>query len=270
MEVDGFWLDAHSGAIPDALYAVAEAAIPRLPNLSAIIFEIFPSFVPVVGLELVEEQLHRLRALWSHRAAAANVSSPRPIIVRSRDDSELMPGAWERALGALVTGQPADGAPADLRQDPSIRIVNGLIFEFRASMIVGTLRLTSRLLMLALGPDAFRTILLDYASKIPPQLYGSNEAEEFAKHLQSLGLHVPHLAKILEFEQATLATLVDDKSRTVRFDVEPLPLLRALTEGRVPPDNLQLGNFEIELTADGDTGQYAGDYKPPTYGLPFH
>src|SRR5262245_9284997 len=53
MEVDGFWLDAHSGAIPDALYAIAEELIPRLPNLGAIIFEIFPSFVPEVGLDMV-------------------------------------------------------------------------------------------------------------------------------------------------------------------------------------------------------------------------
>jgi uncharacterized protein (UPF0276 family) len=57
MERDGFWLDAHSGAIPDSLYAVAEELVPRLPNLKAIIFEIFPSFVPVVGLELVREQI---------------------------------------------------------------------------------------------------------------------------------------------------------------------------------------------------------------------
>ena len=68
MELDGFWLDAHSGAIPDALYSVAEQLIPRLPNLGAIIFEIFPSFVPVVGLDLVEEQIHRLHALWRRRA----------------------------------------------------------------------------------------------------------------------------------------------------------------------------------------------------------
>jgi uncharacterized protein (UPF0276 family) len=57
MELEGFWLDAHSGAIPDPLYAIAERIIPRLPNLKAIIFEIFPSFVPVVGLDLVREQI---------------------------------------------------------------------------------------------------------------------------------------------------------------------------------------------------------------------
>ena len=72
MEMDGFYLDAHSGAIPDALYAVAERLIPRLPNLSAIIFEIFPSFVPLVGLELVRVQLERLRELWNLRPTPGN------------------------------------------------------------------------------------------------------------------------------------------------------------------------------------------------------
>lgn len=43
MELDGFWLDAHSGAIPDALLAICETVVPRLPNLAAIAFEIFPS-----------------------------------------------------------------------------------------------------------------------------------------------------------------------------------------------------------------------------------
>ena len=124
-----------------------------------------------------------------------------------------MPEAWERALGALVTGQPCEGRVAlELREDPGIKIIRGLVFEFRASMIVGTLRLTSRLLMLALGHDAFRTILLDYSHKVPPQAYGSLEADAFGRYVRLLQLQVPYLAKVLEFEQATLATLTDDPS----------------------------------------------------------
>ena len=105
MEVDGFWLDAHSGAIPDALYAVAERVIPRLPNLRAIVFEIVPSFVPVVGLDLVEEQIHRLHALWTDRPTTTPpATQPRPITISidTHDDDALLPEAWERALGALV------------------------------------------------------------------------------------------------------------------------------------------------------------------------
>jgi uncharacterized protein (UPF0276 family) len=271
MELDGFWLDAHSGAIPDALYAVAERVIPRLPNLGAIVFEIFPSFVPVVGLELVEEQIHRLHALWGRRTIEQATRAPlAPIVVRPQDSGELLPEAWERALGALVTGQPQDGVPDDLRQDPAIGVISGLIFEFRASMIVGTLRLTSRLLMLALGPGAFRTILLDYASKIPPQSYGSLEAEAFGGYLKGLDLKVPHLATILEFERATLATLIDDQPRVVKFEVEPLPLLRALADGRLPTEVPQSGDFEIELTADGAASLNGVDLKGVAGAYPFH
>jgi uncharacterized protein len=272
MEVDGFWLDSHSGAIPDALYAIVERVIPRLPNLGAIIFEIFSSFVPVVGLDLVEEQIHRLHALWARRMIAHTAPSPAPmpLVVRPQDNDDLLPEAWERALGALVTGQPAEGVPDDLKQDPAIRVVKGLIFEFRASMIVGTLRLTSRLLMLALGPEAFRTILLDYTSRIPPQSYGSLEAEAFSQYLDALGLKVPHLATILEFERATLETLIDDQTRIVKFDVEPLPLLRALAEGRLPTEVPQAGDFEIELTADGAASLNGVDLKAMEAAYPFH
>src|SRR5260370_16054750 len=103
----------------------------------------------------------------------------------------------------------------ELRADPGVAVVRGLIQEFRASMIVSTLRLTSRLLMLALGTDAFRTVLQDYWSKVPPQSYGSLQAEAFGNYLRALDLKVPHLANILEFEKAALATLTDDVTRVV-------------------------------------------------------
>ena len=115
MEVDGFWLDAHSGAIPDALYAISERVVPKLPNLGAIIFEIFPSFVSIVGLDVVEEQIHRLRALWARRAAVERpLRSMATTTLDSPPAEVLVPEVWERALGALVTRQPADDAPPDL------------------------------------------------------------------------------------------------------------------------------------------------------------
>ena len=138
-------------------------------------------------------------------------------------------------------------------------------------MIVATLRLTSRLLMLSLGPEAFRTILLDYTGKVPPQAYGSREAEAFGAYLRELDLKVPHLAKVLEFEEATLATLADDQPRIVKFGFEPLPLLRALSEGRLSAEVGQPGDFEIELTAGGGSAELIG-MSPESVGgaQPFH
>lgn len=274
MELDGFWLDAHSGAIPDPLYAVCEDLIPRLPSLGAIVFEIFPSFVPEVGLELVEEQLERLRALWalrSERSAEASDPARRPLRLVVDPPGAASPEAWERALGGLVTGGPAgDEMGEELSLDPGIRVVEGLIHEFRASLIVGVLRLTSRLLMLTLGPDAFRTILADYWSKVPPQMYGSLEADAFASYLADLDLRVPHLAKVLEFEQAVTATLADDRARIVSFDFEPIPLLRALAEGRLPDAPPEPGDFEIELTADGPAGVGLELDEQLQEAFPFH
>jgi uncharacterized protein (UPF0276 family) len=274
MELDGFWLDAHSGAIPDALYAIAERVIPRLPNLGAIIFEIFPSFVPEVGLDLVAEQMQRLHALWALRRRSDDVHAVSPPLAVSSpavNGGAASPQAWEQALGAVVTGRPPEHQIGrELRGDPGTGVIRGLIQEFRASMIVGTLRLTSRLLMLALGTDAFRTILQDYWSKVPPQSYGSLEAEAFGNYLRALDLKVPHLAKILEFEQAALATLTDDVTRIVKFDFEPLPLLRALAEGRLPDLVGEVGAYEIELTADGatDVANLGVERLPDT--IPFH
>ena len=137
-------------------------------------------------------------------------------------------------------------------------------------MIVSTLRLTSRLLMLALGTDAFRTVLQDYWSKVPPQSYGSLEAEAFGNYLRALDLKVPHLANILEFEKAALATLTDDVTRVVRFDFEPLPLLRALSEGRLPDLVGEVGAYEIELTADGASGVAGVAVEQAPEAFPFH
>jgi hypothetical protein len=36
----------------------------------------------------------------------------------------------------------------------------------------------------------------------------------------------------------------------VSFDVEPIPLLRALADGRLPEEPGRLGHYEVEITSD--------------------
>jgi hypothetical protein len=272
MEMDGFWLDAHCGAVPQALHAAAERLIPALPNLKAIIFEIFPSFVPVVGLELVRDQIERLHGLWALRSreAAPQLAAMQPRL-DPRGLDAASPAAWENALGNLVIGRPAnDELSRDLAGEPGVRVVQRLIHEFSASRIVRVLRLTSRLLMLTLGPEAFRAILADYWSKTTPELYANREAETFADYLQTLDLPVPHLATLVEFERSAAATLVDGTTRVVHFDFEPLPLLRALADGRLPSESGRPGNYEIEITPE-DSGEVIGlDPAPAQPAIPFH
>jgi len=153
----------------------------------------------------------------------------------------------------LVVGKAADDISPqlalELSEEPGVRIVERLIHEFRGSMIVRVLPLTSRFIMLALGTEAFRTILADYWSKVTPQMYASVEAESFAEYMNGLKLKVPHLAKVLEFERATALTNTDGVARVVQFDFEPMPLLRAIAEGRLPEEPPRQGDFEVELTA---------------------
>jgi hypothetical protein len=65
-----------------------------------------------------------------------------------------------------------------------------------------------------------------------------------------LGVGVPQLAEVLEFELAVLETLVDGKTRLVRFGFDPLPMLLALGDGNLPTEPSRIGPFEIEITPD--------------------
>jgi uncharacterized protein (UPF0276 family) len=271
-ELDGFYLDAHSGGIPEPLHKIVEDVIPHLPNLKAIIFEIFPSFIPVVGLDLVKDQLEWLRAVWQRRRCAEEVplkiNPPRPEVERA---DAIPPAVWERALGRLVVGLAADDQIGrELAQEPGVRIVERLIHEFRASMIVRVMPLTSKFIMLAMGTEAFRTILADYWSRVTPQMYASSEANSFAQYLTKLNLAVPHLAKIVEFEQAVTSTNIDGSTRIVHFDFEPLPLFRAISEGRLPKEPPRAGDFEIELTADGVGSEIGAAGEAVPQSSPFH
>ena len=138
---DNYWLDAHSGPIPDELFRIAEQLVSMLPNLRAIIFEIYPTFVPLVGLDAIRHEIHRLRSLWEGRRSVETKSTPAYWPQGAAPSVALNSEAWERALGRLVTGQTAENdLQRELASDPSIALVRGLIHEFRASMIVGPCR----------------------------------------------------------------------------------------------------------------------------------
>lgn len=252
-EMEGFWLDAHSGAIPDPLMAIAREVIPHLPNLKAMMFEVFASFLPHIGLDAVRGELIKMKELWALRrpghvpTTAANNGQPLHVVA-----DVFGPKEWETALGRLVIGQPP-GSPLELELavDPGVALVQALIKEFRASMVVQVYRLTCRLMMLALTPDVFRLILEDFWSQSPPKQFAASEAEAFADYLVAKDLRLPQLQNILALERATVRTLMDDKPRVVHFNIDPLPMLRALAEGHLLENPGQEGDYEIEVTPDG-------------------
>jgi uncharacterized protein (UPF0276 family) len=253
-EFEGYWLDAHSGAVPDRLLAMAREIVPQLPNLKAIVFEVFASFLPRFGLPAVRTELDRLRELWARRQPGKPAAPRTGARALAGDDAASDVVAWEASLGALVVGQPATSPLArELAQDPGVALMRTLIHEFRASMVVGVYRLSCRLMMLALTPDVFRAMLEDFWTHEPPRAFAASEAEAFMAYLRRRELRLPQLAKVLEFEKAAMDTLLDGKSRVVHFAADPFPLLRALAEGRLPDIIPQEGDYEIELEPEAAT-----------------
>lgn len=253
MEIDDYWLDAHSGAIAEPLFEIAKKIIPTLPNLRAIIFEIFPAYVESVGLGVVRAQIEHLHELWDKRqqantqataAASVHVLPPAP-------PDRVTSLEWESTLGALVVGQVPTSALGDqLAADPGVNLISRLVNEFRGSMIVSVLPLTSRMIMLSLGIDTFRLILSEFWREQPPRLFASSEALAFADFLQRQELAYAKLMKILEYECAVVETLLDDQTRIVSFDFDPFPLIRALAQRRLPDVAGAVGAFEIEITGE--------------------
>ena len=71
MELDGYWLDAHSGAVPDAVWALLDWTLPRCRNIGGVTFEVFGSWVEHVGLARIREDLQRLRDAWTRDQPAS-------------------------------------------------------------------------------------------------------------------------------------------------------------------------------------------------------
>ncbi len=266
MERDGFWLDAHSGPVPEALWQLVRGLPARLPALQAVIFEMFPTFIAEQGTQTVGDELLRLSAWLDEGAAEAPPASAPPAqpvappleLATAPVAHEDTGDDWETALTELVTGQPLDAGSAAsaaswraaLEGEAGVPLLRDLVFSFRASMLVQALPLTMRLLLANLAPEAVRLVQRDAFAHQPPRLYAALEAEAFATHVHARGLHVPHFAELVDYELALARTLIDGQPRVVSFGVEPMPLLRALAEGRLPDEVPQAGRFEIELLPD--------------------
>lgn len=247
--MDGYWLDAHSGPIPTSLIDRAREIVTLLPNVGAIIFEIYPSFVESVGVDEICRQLELLRELWSLRGCRADRPGEARTHIPETNAHAASPSAWEAELGSLVIGRtPSSAFGTKLASDGGTDLLQKLALEFRASMIATNLPRTTRLMILALGEVVFRRILSKYRDCVTPQMFGGREARAFACFVQDLAIGVPQLAEVVEFELAVLDTLHDETTRVVRFEFDPLPMLLALGDGRLPDLPSRSGPFEIEIT----------------------
>lgn len=60
----GFYTDAHDGAVPEPVWDLLDAALPRVPNAIGVVFEVLDRHAARLGPDLVARQVERARAAW--------------------------------------------------------------------------------------------------------------------------------------------------------------------------------------------------------------
>ncbi len=248
-ELNGLWMDSHSGPIDERLLAITREILPDLPNLKQITYEIFDSYIPVVGDRTIIREMENVRNLWENRKTAYTIPEtkqmPREVIAVQKMNSELEPEQWERILGSLVIGKPTENLGYDDRA--RVDTYQYLIREFRASMIARIFKLTTRYMMLVLGKEAFVVVLRDFWSGCAPEQLSYKEALNFSDYLFEKNFKLPWLFRLLKYEVAVLRTLMDNELRIVHFDADPTPMFNALSQGKLPDQIGTVGNYEVEV-----------------------
>jgi uncharacterized protein (UPF0276 family) len=234
----GVYLDAHSGLADPDLLAIAARIVPRLPALRAIILEATPDSLTNVPPAALRAQLDALRELWQLRGSAARATR-RGRVSRSAGASERSDAAVEadaHALGERANAIATAVAHASAGTDGDrVALVAELARQSRGSTLLRALPLTTRLLLVELGSDAFVALFERYAAAVPAQPFATVEAQRFLAFLAREPLDVAYLGTVTSFERAVVDTVTDHTSHVVRFPVEPTPLLTALLERRRPP-----------------------------------
>ena len=236
----GYWLDAHSGLVPDELMDLASTVISKLPNIKALIFEIISDYIPANQLQTEDlvEQISAMRKIWQLRGSqAANNSYHRSPGSEHKTPSDKSPREWESELASLVVGREThSGLAAELRKDFGVELYKELVTAVRGGMAVSTLRLTCRMLRLHLGEDQFRQVLETFWLRQTPEQFSSEEAKKFANFLKKEPVDVPHIFEVLNFELAVHRAQIEDCPQEVDFTCEPMSLLKGLQAGHVPKE----------------------------------
>lgn len=262
-----YWLDAHSGDMPDAVFGFARELVGSLPNLRVINFELMPLYFAQFGADGITRELDRCHELWAARGRKPKPRPPRRQAVTISAKIPPAPPAWERQLAALVRDPPSAGrlenglaeVPQDLPRepyselgdelsnDPGIDVLRFLVAEFRAGMLARALKLATRLLLLHLGEAGVRRLYEDFYATRPPELFAAAEAEAFADYLTRLDLEVPHLESVIRFELALQRASAQGGSATIEFQGDPEDILANLARGaRPPPPTLKVQTVVVE------------------------
>lgn len=228
-EMDGYRLDAHSGAVPGELLDLSAEVVPDLPNLRALTFEIMPSNVARLGLDGVHTQLERLWQIWDLRPAAPPEPFPAAVATHATAADRAFVHRAERDLVASLRGPG--------RSESGVRLYGRLVEEQRRAQLAQVMRYTTTALLTTLGATATEAVIAAYTAAHPPETAPGLEGYTFSGFLASrpdLVAAVPHLRQVLAFETALLRAALFGASTVVEWDVDPARVLDALDGGHAP------------------------------------
>lgn len=197
-QVDGMWLDSHSGLVDSDLLEIASALVPRLPALRAITFEIVPEYLidrQITRAE-IRDMLGTLHRLWDLRQPEEITVDVPTVIVDDPDDVDAIAAAEVALARSVVERDRAEP------EEPGLVVMRNLIEAIRRGLSVTVLPLTLRLLRLELGRDAIEEAFETCWRQTTPELIADAEARHLATALRSRFGHLPHLVEVLDYELA--------------------------------------------------------------------
>lgn len=245
MRHSGYWLDAHSDAVPPALIDIAAELIPKLPKLGALIYEILPEHLPRIGLNGVQRQLEMLHMLWSRKPAlqivarGAGVDSFVSVMEPCASDiNELL--AWETSLVDVIRGFATGSAYVEgFTGDSGVPVLSELVREFRRANLARAMRYTVTALLAGLGRRETFELLEAYFRSQAPDPFAAIEADHFAQFLyehSEVLRRVPYLLEILAFEHALVQATIYGIASDIKWSADPTSILEALDAGHLPGD----------------------------------
>jgi uncharacterized protein len=251
--IDGYWLDAHCGAINPDILAIAKEIIPSLPNLAAIIFEVAPDYVAALGETGFMNQMESVNRLWSLRSSGNDDEKSVPIAESAQpsgahqDASLPTPVQWEAAVSQhLVTPRSEMSLdwlrPSDKR---AFALYANLVRSARRGTISELLEYSVRLLLLALGEDRATRYIDAYCDSEPAHFFASEEARHFAAYALANDPDVVGFADLIRFEVGIVEAVADQQPVVIDLQRE-IETLIAAVDARLLPSESD-GNAPIRI-----------------------
>lgn len=261
LEMDGFWLDSHSGSMPDALARKAAEVVRGLANLGAVNFEIYDTFLERLDQASFDSTVDQLRAIWHEAGGAITDAVLLPAAAEAPASApDVSPEDWESTLTEAVW--KADPARHPHGEDaPPLALYAKLARSFRGSMLTRALPRTVRYLLLRDGAG-FEQRLARYFADEDPKLYTPLEAEAFRRWLVGDGEDDPLALALLDYDLAFVRIVREGRSQVVTFPGNPASVFEALADLKLPacppppaweieivPDSFTIEDFATNATA---------------------